>query len=71
MKKVVLSLAVLCSIALVSCGNKNAETTVDSDTVVAVVEDTTVAVEGDTAVVAVENDTVVAPAAEDAAAETK
>lgn len=67
MKKVVLSLAVICSMAMVSCGNKNAEATADTDSVEAIVEDTTVAEEGDTAVVAVENDTVVAPAAEEAA----
>lgn len=39
MKKVVLALAVVFSAALVSCGNKAAEA-VDSDTVVAVVEET-------------------------------
>lgn len=38
MKKVVLALAVVFSAALVSCGNKTAEA-VDSDTVVAVVEE--------------------------------
>lgn len=39
MKKIFLSLAVLATVALVSCGNKNAEAT-DSDTV-----DTTAAIE--------------------------
>lgn len=38
MKKIVLALAVVFSVALVSCGNKKAEA-VDSDTVVAVVEE--------------------------------
>lgn len=38
MKKVVLALAVVFSAALVSCGNKTAEA-VDSDTVVAAVEE--------------------------------
>lgn len=42
MKKIALSLAVLFSVALVSCGNKQAEAT-DSDSVM--VEDTTVVAE--------------------------
>lgn len=42
MKKVVLSLAVLFTVALVSCGNKKAEA-VDSDSMMdTVIEDTTV-----------------------------
>ncbi|MBO5444985.1 MAG: hypothetical protein J5995_06540 [Muribaculaceae bacterium] len=55
MKKVVLALAVVFSVALVSCGNKNAEA-VDSDTVVAVVEEVAVDTANDTVV----TDTVVA-----------
>lgn len=42
MKKIVLSLAVLASVALVSCGNKAAEAN-DSDSVL--IEDTTVVAE--------------------------
>lgn len=52
MKKIVLSLAVLASVALVSCGNKAAEAA-DSDSVL--VEDTVVATE-----VVTDSDTVVA-----------
>lgn len=55
MKKIVLALAVVFSVALVSCGNKNAEA-VDSDTVVAVVEEVAVDTANDTVV----TDTVVA-----------
>lgn len=59
MKKIVLSLAVLASVALVSCGNKAAETTADSDTVATeVVEDSA----ADTAVVADSTPAEVAPA---------
>lgn len=69
MKKVILSLAVLFSVAMVSCGNKNAEAQ-DSDSAVVVEE---VAVEevvvdsaaADSAVVA---DSAAAPAAEAEAA---
>lgn len=70
MKKLALSLAVLFSVALVSCGNKQAEAT-DSDTMamdtVAVVEETVEATDSDTTV-AVEAAAEVAPA--EAAAET-
>lgn len=38
MKKVVLSLAVLFSVALVSCGGKKAEANADSDSMIAVEE---------------------------------
>lgn len=53
MKKVVYSLAVLFSVALVSCGGNKAAEAVDTDSVVAeVVEDTmVVANDSDTAVV--------------------
>ena len=51
MKKVVLSLAVLFSVAMVACnGNKKAEETVDSDSIIAATE--VVAVDSDTAVAA-------------------
>ncbi|MBD5201086.1 MAG: DUF4348 domain-containing protein [Bacteroidales bacterium] len=53
MKKIVLSLAVLASVALVSCGDKKAEAAADSDSVM--IEDTIVAAE-----VATDSDTVVA-----------
>ena len=56
MKKIVLALAVVFSVALVSCGNKNAEA-VDTDTVVAVVEETVADTVNDSTVV---TDTVVA-----------
>lgn len=56
MKKIVLALAVVFSVALVSCGNKNAEA-VDSDTVT--VEEVEV-VENDTLGDTVVSDTVVA-----------
>lgn len=59
MKKIVLALAVVFSVALVSCGNKQAEA-VDTDTVVEV------AVEEDTLVDTANADTVVL---EEAAAE--
>ncbi|MBD5200650.1 MAG: entericidin [Bacteroidales bacterium] len=60
MKKIVLSLAVLASIALVSCGDKKAETTADSDTVATeVVEDSAIA-----------EDSAAAPADSAAATET-
>lgn len=49
MKKVVLALAVVFSAALVSCDNKAAEA-VDSDTVVAVVEETVDTTVADSAV---------------------
>lgn len=70
MKKVILSLAVLFSVAMVSCGNKNAQAQ-DSDSAVVAVEE--VAVEevvvdsaaADSAVVA---DSAAAPAADAAAA---
>ncbi|MCM1491333.1 MAG: hypothetical protein NC095_11000 [Muribaculum sp.] len=55
MKKIVLALAVVFSVALVSCGNKNAEA-VDSDTVAVVVEEVAADTIGDTVV----TDTVVA-----------
>lgn len=55
MKKIVLALAVVFSVALVSCGNKNAEA-VDSDTVAVVVEEVAADTVGDTVVA----DTVVA-----------
>lgn len=55
MKKIVLALAVVFSVALVSCGNKNAEA-VDSDTVVVAVEEVAADTVGDTVVA----DTVVA-----------
>ena len=49
MKKVVLSLAVLFSVAMVACnGNKKAEEAVDSDSIIAATE--VVAVDSDTAV---------------------
>ena len=38
MKKIMFSLAVLCSVALVSCGGKKAEEAVDTDTLAAVEE---------------------------------
>ncbi len=64
MKKVVLSLAVLASVALVSCGGKKAEATVDSDTMIVAEEviTDTVAVEAtsdSTANVTVASDTTV------------
>lgn len=59
MKKIVLALAVVFSVALVSCGNKQAEAT-DTDTIVEV------AVEEDTLVDTANADTVVV---EEAAAE--
>lgn len=64
MKKVVLSLAVLASVALVSCGDKKADATVDSDTMVVAEEviTDTVAVEAtsdSTANVTVASDTTV------------
>ncbi len=73
MKKVVLSLAVLASVALVSCGGKKAEATVDSDTVVVVEEETiadTVAVDTNAVEVAADTTVVAAevPAAEAEAA---
>ena len=55
MKKIVLALAVVFSVALVSCGNKQAEA-VDSDTVVEVAVEETVDTIGDTVL----TDTVVA-----------
>lgn len=55
MKKIVLALAVVFSVALVSCGNKQAEA-VDSDTVVEVAVEEEVDTIGDTVVA----DTVVA-----------
>jgi len=65
MKKIALSLAVLFSVALVSCGNKQAEAT-DSDTMVmdtvAAVEEVVEATESDTTV-AVEAAAEVAPEA--------
>lgn len=67
MKKVVLSLAVLFSVALVSCGGNKAEATADSDSVIVaeeVIEDT-IAVEAtsdSTANVEVAADTTVAAA---------
>lgn len=61
MKKLVLSLAVLFSMAMVSCGSNKAAEAVDSDTVeVAAVEETVVTDSDSAAVVAVEE--VVAPA---------
>ncbi|MCM1290607.1 MAG: hypothetical protein NC201_03150 [Prevotella sp.] len=62
MKKIVLSLAVLASVALVSCGNKAAEATDTDTTATEVVAEDTVAT--DTNVAA---DTNAAPAAEAAA----
>ena len=51
MKKVVLSLAVLFSVAMVACnGNKKAEEAVDSDSIIAATE--VVAVDSDSAVAA-------------------
>lgn len=59
MKKLVLSLAVLFSVAMVSCGNSQKAEAVDSDTVVAEEAVEVVADSNDTTVVAEE---VVAPA---------
>lgn len=53
MKKLVYTLAVLFSVALVSCGGKKAEA-VDSDTVVAAVEEVVVDSAADTTAAAVE-----------------
>lgn len=56
MKKVVLSLAVLCSVALVSCGGKKAEATDSAVDTTAAIEEVVVAEDsnaaGDTTVVA-------------------
>lgn len=60
MKKLVFSLAVLFSVALVSCGGNKAAETVDTDTVVAV----------EVAEVADSNDTTVAVEVAEAAVET-
>lgn len=57
MKKLVFSLAVLFSVALVSCGGNKAAEAVDTDTVVA--EEVAVASDSDTTVVAVEADSAV------------
>lgn len=69
MKKIVLSLAVLASVALVSCGNKAAEAA-DSDSVI--VEDTVqvaeVATDSDTVVAVSETETVTPAAAADTTA---
>lgn len=67
MKKLVFSLAVLFSVAMVSCGGNKAAEAADSDTVVAVEEVAEVADSTDTAVVA-EEAVEVAPAADSAAA---
>lgn len=68
MKKVVLSLAVLFSMAMVSCGGNKAEATADSDTMVVTDEAVEVAVDSanDSATVeaAAATDTVVAPVEE-------
>lgn len=64
MKKVFFSLAVLATVALVSCNSKKAEA-VDSDTVVAEVVEESVAVDtanGDTTVVEAAAEVVEAPA---------
>ncbi len=71
MKKVVLSLAVLFSVAMVACnGNKKAEETVDSDSIIAAEAVEVVDTTGDTAAAAAveavtpAGDTVTAVAAE-------
>ena len=69
MKKVFFSLAVLCSVALVSCGGNKAAEATDSETVVAEeVVDTIVATDSNDTVVAVEAAEVVeaAPVADSA-----
>lgn len=63
MKKVILSLAVLFSVAMVSCGGNKAAEAVDSDTVVTV-EAVEAVVEDTLANDSVVNDTVAAVAAE-------
>lgn len=69
MKKVFFSLAVLCSVALVSCGGKKAAEATDSESVaMEVVEETTVvANDSDTAVVAETAEVVEAAPAADSA----
>lgn len=68
MKKVVYSLAVLFSVALVSCGGNKAAEATDSDTVVAEAIEETVAVDtnNDTAVAVEAAEVVEAPAADSA-----
>ncbi len=67
MKKIVLALAVVFSVAMVSCGHKAADNAADSDSVVAVEETEVVeeTVAPDSAAPAA--DSTVAPAAEEAA----
>ncbi len=68
MKKVVYSLAVLFSVALVSCGGNKAAEATDSDTVVAEAIEETVAVDtnNDTTVAVEAAEVVEAPAADSA-----